>query len=78
MLKKTWEQIADAPKKEVALPFACGVACGILLDCLQFHSPRALSSAAITIAIIGYQMNLYGNCRNKTAKIMKNKEQIQL
>ena len=34
MLKKTWEQIADAPKKEVALPFACGVACGILIGLL--------------------------------------------
>ena len=34
MLKKTWEQIANPSKKEVALPFACGVACGILIGLL--------------------------------------------
>ena len=71
MLKKTWEQIANPSKKEVALPFACGVACGILIGLLAVPF-------SITTAIIGYRMNLYGNCRNKTAKIMKNKEQIQL
>ena len=78
MLKKTWEQIADTPKKEVALQFACGVACGILIGLLAVPFSKGIVIGSYTIAIIGYRMNLYGNCRNKTAKIMKNKEQIQL
>ncbi|MDD6374506.1 MAG: hypothetical protein PUG07_01740 [Ruminococcus sp.] len=55
MLKKTWEQIADAPKKEVALPFACGVACGILIGLLAVPFSKGI--------VIGS----YNNCNHRVS-----------
>ena len=53
MLKKTWEQIANPSKKEVALPFACGVACGILIGLLAVPFSKGI--------VIGS----YNGCNNR-------------